>query len=219
MKFLSNTWVVTLTATLIGVFLALYLNELVASRKLHKQKSIATQNVLSEIASNNEKLKEAAKKHLEILDIIEFLNYHSDEENALVAHKDSLNQFRLKYPDIINIEDSTLIDDDVYDYNGEINMDFSLPQLEITSIAWNTLKDSGIASTYGFECLMYLESIDNIVNEVKVKNKELFDYFFSLREMGDKTEYLILHLNLVIDFEQTLSEIYDRSEEQLKDCG
>jgi len=55
--FLSNNWVVTLTATLIGVFSALYLNEIVASRKLENQKAIAKQNILTEISQNQESLE------------------------------------------------------------------------------------------------------------------------------------------------------------------
>ncbi len=62
-KILTNSWVITLTATLIGVFVALYLNEWLASVKLNNQKQIAKENVLAELKSNNKKLNESITKH------------------------------------------------------------------------------------------------------------------------------------------------------------
>jgi len=48
-RFLTSDWVITLTATLIGVFGAMFLSEMVSSKKVKKQKSIATKNILFEI--------------------------------------------------------------------------------------------------------------------------------------------------------------------------
>jgi len=220
LKFLTNNWVITLTATLIGVFAALYLNEIVSSKKLKNQKSIATKNILTEISSNNEKIKKATKKHIEFIDIIEFMEKYSDVENGnLIAPVDSMRKFQLKHPNIIVIKDSTLISNQIYKYKGEVNFNFSTPSLEITTIAWNTLKSSGISPTYGFECLMFLEGIYNITNKVSIKNEVLLEYLIGEREMGEKSENLIRHLHLLIDFEESLIKMYESSEKELKNCG
>lgn len=220
LRFLTSNWVITLTATLIGVFAALYLNEVVSSTKLKNQKSIATKNILIEVSSNNKKIKKATQKHIELLDIIQFLGKYADEENGkLIVPVDSMTNFQLKHPDKIDIKDSTIISDGIYDYKGELNFDFSTPQLEITTIAWKTLKSSGISSTYGFECLMYLEGLYNITDEVSIKNKELLDYFIGEKETGEKNENLIRHLHILIDFEKSIIKMYESSKKELKNCN
>ena len=215
-KLLSSNWFVTLTATLLGVFVALYLNEWVANRKLLNKKSKVTKNLLAEISSNHEKLKKATERHIEILDILEFLESYSDEEGNLIVGTDSMSSFRLRNPDFILLVDSTLVSEGIYKYHGEINFNLSLPYLEITTLAWNTLKNSDVISTYDFECLMYLEGVNNITDEVLAKNKQVFDYFIGIDE---NREILIRNLSILIDFEKSLGEIYTQSEEILKSCS
>lgn len=219
-KILTSNWVITLTATLIGVFGALFLNEWVSSYKLKNQKSIATKNVLAEISSNSEKVEKASIKHIQLIDVIEFMAKYSDDENAtLIAPADSMKKFQSKYPNIVVLEDSTLISNQTYQYNGEINFNFSTPQLEITTIAWKTLKSSGISPTYGFDCLMYLEGLYNITDEVSEKNEVLLEYFIGEKEVGEKSENLINHLNLLVDYEELLVKMYESSEKELAKCG
>ena len=71
-KLLTISWVITLSATLIGVFAAMYLNEWMASRKLTQQKSIATQNIMAEFHSNRDFLEGTLKDHQELLEIMDF---------------------------------------------------------------------------------------------------------------------------------------------------
>lgn len=217
-KILANNWVVTLTATLIGVFVALYLNEWVSSKKLRDQKAIATQNVLAEISSNDKKVNKAIARHTELLETMVFLGEYTDEEDNLIAPPDSLNKFRTKYPDLVVIEDSTLVRDGYYEYDGEINVNVSFPHFDLTTIAWTTLKNSGISTTYGFECLMYLESVDKVTNEVLQKNMELLEFFTGTRDSGEENEKLIGHLTLLIDYEESLSEMYRACDRELKNC-
>lgn len=176
-KLLSSNWFITLTATLLGVFVALYLNEWVANRKLLNKKSKVTKNLLAEISSNHEKLKKATERHIEILDILEFFEDYSDEEENLIVSTDSMSSFRSRNPDFILIVDSTLVSKGIYKYHGEVNFNLSLPYLEITTLAWKTLKNSEVISTYDFECLMYLEGVNNITDEVLIKNKQVLNYF------------------------------------------
>lgn len=218
-KIFSNSWVITLSATLIGVFLALYLNEWVASRKLNTQKSIATQNIIAEINSNKKSLGPTMKKHIQMLEVLLFLGEHVNEEDEMIASKEAMNNFRNKHPNLIFISDSTLLKNGNYNYKGEINMDdISLPNLNLSNIAWNTLKNSGFSTSYKFKCLMYLEGIDRFSNEVKKKNEELLDYMIGAKDSGTKNEIMIAHLKLLIDFERSLLEIYENSEEEMKNC-
>ena len=218
--FLKNDWVITLSATLVGVFVAMYLNELVAKNNTTSQKNIATKNITLELAKNKEKIEKATKKHIELFDIIDLINRYAEEEGEhLIAPADSINNFKARHPDILMVEDSTLVSPGVYDYRGEINFDFALPQLEVTTIAWKTLENSGIGSAYNFECLMYLQGVYNLTDEIILKNKELLDDFIDNEMMTSKRDKLLRQLNILIDFEETLVEVYGHSEAEMKNCN
>ena len=218
-RLLTNNWVITLSATLIGVFAALYLNEKVLAQKISQQKSIAIQNILDELQSNNESLQKSIEKHSDLYETMDFLRNYVDDEENLVTTPQIMNQFKRKFPELITISDTSVMNNGLVLYNGEINLDISLPQLSLSNIAWETLKNSGISSTYGFECLMYLETIDKVTKEVSKKNEELFDFMFGVKDGGEKNENMIRHLKLLIDFENSLSNIYSVREEELKNCS
>ena len=217
-RFLANNWVITLTATLIGVFVALYLNERVSSSKLKSQKSIATKNILAEISSNQGSLEETIDKHLELLEVMEFLGEYLDEDNNLITKPEILGKFKNKYPDVALIQDSTRLEDGYYDYEGEINLDLSFPQFNLTTIAWETLKSSGISTSYDFNCLMYLETIDKMTKEILQKNRDLLDFLTGSKDSGENNENLLKNLNLLVDYEESLLAAYESSEEELKAC-
>jgi|GEM_PF-1677285 len=224
LKFLTNNWVGTLSATLIVVFAALYLNELVAERKIENQKSIATKNILSELMTNSENFTIAVNKHSIFYDIMVFMDNYSDSESGgFIAPIDSLNKFRRKHPKLITVKDSVQVSRSVYQYsNGEINFDFSIPQFEITTIAWKTLKSSGISQSFNFKCLMYLEGIYNITNKVSTENEILFDevieYLGDEENTKEKRKKLIGRLQLLISYEESLIKMYESSEKELKTC-
>ena len=217
-KLLANNWVITLTATLIGVFAALYLNEWVASNKLNSQKEIATKNILAEISSNQKTLEEAIIKHTESLDFMEFRMKYVDEENNLIAPLDSMNKFRNKYPQLLIVTDSTLQKNGNYLYKGETYFDFSIPRLGLTNIAWKTLKSSNLSTTYGFECLMFLEKIDNLINDIFQKGEINVEYMTGYRDSGIKNKNLLINLEFLIFYEKMLIQAYQQSEEKLKNC-
>jgi len=217
-KLLANDWVITLTATLIGVFVALYLNERITTHKHATQKGIAIENILAEISTNADNLVTVIEKHRELNEIMGFLVQYLDEEDNLIVDPELCYAFRSKYPDIIIIEDSTSVGNNLYNYDGEINFDLSFPHFELTTITLKTLKSSGIANSFNFECLLHLENVENITNEVTQKNRELFDYLLGVTDGGDKNERIVNHVKLLIDYEEALSRIYASSEKKLQKC-
>lgn len=214
----SSSWVITLTATLIGVFVALYLNEWVSRGKLRDQKSVATKNMIAEISANEESLIKTVKKHREVYEVMSFLGTHVNEEESLIAPADTVRALRAKYPFTFAFSDSSLVSPGVYLYNGEINLDLSFPHLELTNISWVSVKNSGIVSTLEFSCLMYLEKVDKITSEVLEQNEDLLDYFIGLREAGVGNENLLRHLKLLLDYEESLLGIYAQREDEMKSC-
>lgn len=217
-KFLTNSWIITLSGTLIGVFAALYLNEWAASKNLSSQKSIATENIITEMFSNKDNLEKSVYKHVEMFETLKFLKEHLDEEDNLIVSSEEMGAFRTKHPSLVILTDSILLSSGDYKYIGEINLNMNLPHLNLTNIAWKTLKSSGFSSTYGFECLMFLETIDKVKTEIIQKNEELLDLFMGAKKGGIKNELLIKHLKLLIDLETSLIKIYKTSKGRIETC-
>ncbi len=212
-----NNWVVTLTATLIGVFLALYLNEKVSAKNRDAQKSVAIENIISEINENNKKLKKTVKKLKTILSIHEFTNAYRDDEKRLIVSSDSMSRFRREHPGILTVLDSVLISGQNYHYKGELDVEFNVSNIEVTSVAWQTLKNSGLSSTFGFDCLLLLEMMDNSRKEMLVHERILLDHFSGAQEF-DTNEKLIEHLKLLIGYNEAIISNYESTRENLKNC-
>jgi len=103
-------------------------------------------------------------------------SYSNTESSGFTATNGSLNRFRQVHPNINTTKDSVHLGKGVYKYSsGELNFDFSVPQYEITTIAWKTLKSSGVSASFDFKCLMYLEGLYYITNKVSIENEELYD--------------------------------------------
>lgn len=217
-SFFSNNWVVTLTATLIGVFSALYLNEYVATKKLNVQKDIATQNIISEFDSNQKSLDSTIKEHERMLDIFNFLMSTLNDENEMIVHKDTVNIFRMKHPDVFTIKDSTYIQEDIFQYHGEINTNMSMPQLNMSSVALNTFNNSGFGLSYDFECLLYLEKIAIVTRKINQMNNNLLEDMVGMLSAIRFNESILSEMELLVDFEKMLLGLYEAKDESLKKC-
>ncbi|MCU4176208.1 hypothetical protein [Carboxylicivirga sp. N1Y90] len=119
------------------MFLALYLNEWTASKKLKKQKEIATETILREINTNKEKLEESVLNYTDMLDIYVFLKSCLTREGTIVTFVENMTQFKTKHPGFIYTLDSIKMDDINYKYTKmDLSLKFTLEQVELRTIAW-----------------------------------------------------------------------------------
>ena len=218
-KLFSNSWIITVSATLIGVFVALYLNQRIDAAKANEQKEVANTNILEEITSNRHNLESSLKMHRQMAETFEFLSNNTDSTGNLVTTVQTMSAFRKQHPDVILLEDSTLLQADTFHYQGELNLDFNLSHMVLSTIAWESLKSSGLTSTYNFDCLLYLEFINKMTLEVTQRNEELLEFANNTSQKSGKYEGLIKHLRLLIDFEQILIKNYANADEELKNCA
>lgn len=217
-KFLSSNWVITLTATTVGVLLALLLNKRVETQNIRAQVNLANEKILQEIGSNKESLNNIIVDHRRLYDILEFLHKYKNEDEKLVGTPEDINSLRNKYPGILVIKDSTAIDDTEYVYRGAIESNFSLPHINLSSFSMEALKGSGFAFNYDFDCLIYLEQVDEMTKDIFQRNKELLG-FFSGGLMGENPEILLTKLKLLVEFEEGLQDLYSLADEKLAHCS
>ncbi len=216
-RFFSSDWGLTLSATLIGVFLALFLNEWVANRKVKAQKAIALENILAEIEENEEHLKKTIPKDSTLVAIISSLSEYLEEDD-LIATPEEMSTFQHEFPDALAITDSISLGDGKYEYKGSMEGVLNLSILSISTIAIKTLKSSGLSATFDFDCLKYLETLENLSNEIILLNKDLINDFMEMGNSKEDKERLSLKLNLFINYEKGLFDIYQSKEEFLQNC-
>ncbi len=220
MRILKSNWVVTLTATLIGVFVALYLNERVSSNKMEEQKIIATQNIVQEIAQNNESIADNIRKHEAILAIFRFTEANIDDQGRMIMHPDTMNAFVQQFPGTLTVTDSSQQENGLYEYSGDVDLQFDFSYINLTNLGWETLKSSGLSTSYDFNCLMYLEKLDNLTQEFFIHEKQFINLLKN-RHNYDQDNYdetLKSELQFLLKVEKALLESYDNSHEKLKNC-
>ena len=219
-KILSNNWFVTLSATLIGVFVALYLNEIVASQKLDEEKANATDNILAEIESNLSSMQDAIQVHQKFFDVLNFLKYLDSESGDLVVPLDTIIKFRNDYPHLLSVKDSVMVEKSVYSYsNGNLDFNFRLPQFELSTVAWNTLLNTGMSRSYSFECLLYLQGVYKNTEKIIGLNEELFNTVYRTEDFKTDREKILRLLAMFLDYERVAIQALKSGKEEIKNCS
>ncbi len=217
-KILSNDWIITLTATLVGVFAALYLNEIVISRKRDNKIAIAKKNVFKEFNQNQENLEKNIYNLETVLGVTQFINPKMDNEGNFITSPDSIANFKSKYPSILKISDSVKLNNGNYKYKGEVNVDFNLTHINLTNFAIKTLKSSGLSTDFDFDCLVNLERAERFTDESIEKEKRILEKLYKTIETK-KTEDFIKYVKQMIQIEKWLLEFYTNGEQNLKNCS
>lgn len=218
-KLLTNNWIITLTATLIGVLAAMYLNQQLAERNIENQKSIATANIITELDSNLKVLEKSIDKRRKLLETLLFLSAYVNEDGSLIVPPDSMYKFKRRHPTIVHLQDSIPVNNGLMKYEGEVNLDLIVTHLQLTTIAIETLKNSGINAAYDFECLMFLEKLDKLTKDVLKKDEMQWEYVQELKSMSEQNRPMISHIRSLINFEQSLIDYYSEGKSRLLECN
>jgi len=217
-RLVESNWVITLTATLFGVFLALYLNQLSSARKSKLQTDKAIHNIIEEIASNKSSLETGIVKQKEYLNVLYILQKYLNDKDQIIAPRDSLLAYVSKYPDHFLDKDSIRFNGNQSEYFGEVEFKFTATFVNLNTIAWETLKNSAIGSSLDFDCLMYLEGVNKLTEEVLERDKKVLAFIPELKS-NLKEEKLNFNLAILIQFEQSLLKAYEESKEKLRNCS
>lgn len=215
----KSNWTITLTATMLGIFVGIYLNNLVADRSLQNQVNSALIKVENEFVKNKDILQVSYDSHKQFYDVILFLNSSLDENGDLVTNVETMKAFKKNYPDVFNVTDSVIVQGDQYMYDGKMNLNFNeMPSISISNIALTTIQNSGLSAAIDFECLYNLSSINKIQNKVIALNEMLYEYLSGKNDMGNKFEFVLPLLRQTLQFEEILLESYKKNK-MSTDCS
>ena len=133
---------------------------------------------------------------------------------------DTIMRFRSNYPNLLSVKDSVLVEKDIYAYSdGKLNFNFELPLFEISTVAWNTLLNTGMSQSYSFECLMKLQATYKGTEKVISLNEELISTLSRSKDIRADREKILRVLALVLQYEKVAIKVYENSPEELKNCS
>jgi len=218
-RIFRNSWTITIFSTMIGVFAGIYLNGLFKESSLNRQLRIAMEKIEQEITSNEKIIVENYKQNLKYFEISKFIFQNLNTDGDLVLASGDMTKFRLKHPEVLVNIDSVYVKNDIYKYSGELNFELNPPSLTISNIAWVTFKNSQLTSNTNYDCLYYLEMIDNLQNELIKENATMLKYFMGQSEKGEKGAQFITQYQLLLDIEKALIDSYNSHKEVLEKCN
>ncbi|TXN38338.1 hypothetical protein FVB32_08600 [Flagellimonas hymeniacidonis] len=196
----------------VGINLAIWFNDWNSSKTKNANITIALDKIKGELNANLEQLTENRTSNEKItffLDAIEAIQ--KENKGKLLVSPKTMNAFEDKYKDFFTVTDSTYVEPELYSYVGEtyINLDIT----ELSRIAWETSKSTGIFHEFGYECLYELEGIYNTQNLVQ---NEIDKATEALR--NESIEDLGRILKFVNQLELQLESQYKKILKNIDDC-
>ncbi|RDY59275.1 hypothetical protein [Flagellimonas nanhaiensis] len=181
----------------IGINLAIWFNDWNASKEVQKNKEIALDKIEGEIRTNLEQLKENSAQNQKVPDFFDELNRLKGENKNLILAPDAIQTFIRKYPEFIRERDSSMVEDGLFEY--DLDTYINLEITDLSSIAWDISKSTGIFHEFGYDCLYQLQAMYNTQHLVKnelanatdaLRNKSFDDLVMTLKVMGQLEDQL-----------------------------
>ncbi len=196
----------------VGINLAIWFNDWNSSKTTNANIEIALDKIKGELNANLEQLTENRTSNEKITFFLDAIKAIKEEnKDQLLTSPKTMSAFEDKHKDFFTVTDSTYVEPELYSYVGEtyINLDIT----ELSRIAWETSKSTGIFHEFGYECLYELEGIYNTQNLVQ---NEIDKATEALR--NESIEDLGRILKFVNQLELQLESQYKKILKNIDDC-
>jgi hypothetical protein len=195
----------------VGINLAIWFNDWNASKTIQKNKEIALEKIEGEIENNLEQLVKDHESNQKIPAFFAEMDSIKSEEGRIIASPESMHYFVKKYPEFVRKLDSISVGNGLYHYNLDsfINLEIT----DLSSIAWDVSKSTGIFHEFGYDCLYDLQKLYNTQDLVK---NELNKATEALRNTSMKD--LVRTLGILKQLEEQLEKQYRDMLQNIKDC-
>ncbi len=195
----------------VGINLAIWFNDWNESKIIQKDKEIALAKIKGEIETNLEELVENNALNQNIVSFYGELDSIKRDDGALILSPQAMQMFSKKYERFFVSVDSTAYGNGLYSYEADTFLNLEISQL--SSIAWDISKTTGIFHEFGYDCLYELQGMYNTQDLVK-KELEKATEALRNRSIGD----LIRILGILDQLESQLEEQYRDMISHIDDC-
>lgn len=195
----------------VGINLAIWFNNWNTSKSMEKDKVVALEKIEGEIKANLDQLVKDHKVNQKIPSFFSDFDALKGEDGRFVTSPETMGALQKKYPEYIREVDSTEVGDGQYAYR--IDSYINLEITDLSSIAWEISKSTGIFHEFGYDCLYDLQSLYNTQDLVK---NELNKATEALRNTSMKD--LVRTLGILKQLEEQLENQYRDMLQNIKDC-
>ncbi len=196
----------------VGINLAIWFNDWNASKSVQIDKEVALVKIKDEIEANLEELIANKEVNQRIPSFFAEMDSLQGENGSLVTTPDVMQGFVNRYPRFFSKIDSVRVNNDLYQY--EVGAYVNLEISDLSSIAWDIAKSTGIFHEFGYDCLYELQGMYNTQDLVK---KELNNATNALRE-GSMNE-LVRVLDVMEQMESQLEAQYKDMIRNINNCN
>lgn len=196
----------------VGINLAIWFNDWNASKKIDQDKKIAIEKIQIEIKNNLGELRKTRQNNQRLVKAIEtYKGFDSGDEDGVVVTVGQMSTFQKEFPDFLRIIDSTNIADALFNYEGDVFINLELA--ELSKIAWETSKTTGIVNEFNYDCLYGLQGIYNLQDLVM---KEMDKASNALQ--NQEIELLLRVLDFIRQMDSSLEKEYEAFLKRIMDC-
>ncbi|MEM8846461.1 MAG: hypothetical protein AAGD17_05090 [Bacteroidota bacterium] len=195
----------------VGINLAIWFNDWNSSKIIQKDKEIALIKIKEEVQNNLRQLSNSQEQNQKIPLFYKELDSLKNEEDELLLGPEVMKDFMTKYEHFFTAIDSMPNGDGKYKYVGDtfINLDIT----DLSSIAWDISKSTGIFHEFGFDCLYQMQGMYNTQELVKAELRKATEALRN-KSMDD----LVRVLTFMHQLEEQLEEQYREMIANIDNC-
>lgn len=195
----------------VGINLAIWFNDWNSSKIIQNDKEVALTKIKEEVQNNLGQLLSSQEQNQRIPQFYMELDSLMNEEDELVLDSKVMKDFSSKYENFFTAIDSIPNGDGKYIYEGDtfINLDIT----DLSSIAWDISKSTGIFHEFGFDCLYQMQGMYNTQELVKTELRKATEALRN-KSMDD----LVRILSFMNQLEEQLEEQYRNMIANIDNC-
>ncbi|WP_190809826.1 hypothetical protein [Flagellimonas sp. S3867] len=195
----------------VGINLAIWFNDWNASKTVQQNKEVALVKIKGEIEANLEELVENGAINQQIPSFYAEMDSLNGDDGKLILTPTAMQNFMHRYPGYFSNVDSVAVGNGDYEY--QVAAFVNLEITDLSSIAWEIAKSTGIFHEFGYDCLYDLQGLYNTQDLVKDELNKATD---ALRD-GSMRE-LIRILQILKQLEAQLENQYRDMIQNIDNC-
>ncbi len=174
----------------IGISIAIGLNNWNSNRKTLIEKRVALENIKSEVDDNNKELLKSAEVNQKTIEFLTKAIELYDSDDKIVAVPKYVNQLQKNFPERLIVNDSTKMKGE---YTYDISIKYIINSAELSEIAWETTKINNLVSQFEFVCTKQIIAVYNLQEQFMYEQQKLNDLMLTgnINQLLDRMKRLM----------------------------
>ncbi len=185
----------------IGISIAIGLNNWNSSRKILNEKNIALENINNEIDENIAEISKSAEENQKTIDFLSIAIELYNSEGEIVKPPSEIHQLKNNYPNRLIINDLSTDNNDI---TRDLEIKYIINSAELNKIAWETTKINNLVSQFDFVHVKQIIAVYGLQEQYMYEQRKLNDLMFD----GD-LDQILTRMKRLIKLKEVLLERYN----------